>query len=416
MRKFKICLINPGHPSQCPRLVKEADALSERGHEVSVIAPIFSDWAHEADVEFADRKWRIVARPRFGPKSSPWIRATELTRRAVAGFLTKQAGLDYPSLIRAAHHPAAPALVREAKRIRADLYIAHREIALPAAAMAARTHGARYVFDAEDFHLGEFPDTPEYANQRRFVRGFEAPYLKGCALTTAASAGIADNYALEYEIPRPSVVLNVFPLAQAPATWTPSGSAKPRPSLYWFSQTIGPGRGLECAARAIARARSKPHLYLRGVPKPGYMEKLCAIAESEGAAGRIHVLPMAQPSSLERLAAAYDIGLSGEECGTKNSGIALSNKLFSFLLAGLPLAMSASPANLAFAKELGQAARIFPVGDADALADILDAWLGRPEELAAARKAAWVLGQRRFNWDVEKQTYIAAIERVLDAA
>src|SRR5262249_27196879 len=156
------------------------------------------------------------------------------------------------------------ALIAAAKRIKAHLYIAHYPAALPAAAMAARSHGALYAFDAEDFHLGELPEGPAHELERRMIHTIEGRYLPGCCYVTAASPGIADAYGDVHGIPRPTVVLNVFPRGNAPATATSKGTAKPGPSVYWLSQIIGPGRGLECAVQAVGRARSRPHLYLRG--------------------------------------------------------------------------------------------------------------------------------------------------------
>ena len=156
-------------------------------------------------------------------------------------------------------HPASPDITAAALEVRADLYIAHYPAALPAAAKSAARHGAHYAFDAEDFHLGDLPDLPEHERERRQLRAIEGAYLPGAAYVTASSPGIADAYARAYGIKRPAVVLNVFPLSRAPASTTPRGTAEPGPSLYWFSQTIGPDRGLETAVAAIGRARSRPH-------------------------------------------------------------------------------------------------------------------------------------------------------------
>ena len=141
-------------------MVKEADALSDAGYVVEVIAPDFSSQWRAADEEFRDRAWRIVARPRFGPESPRATRVLELGRRLLAGIATRNLGLMHPAIVRAALHPVAPGLVVAAKDVRADLYIAHLVAALPAAAIAAREHGAIYGFDAEDFHLGDPPASP----------------------------------------------------------------------------------------------------------------------------------------------------------------------------------------------------------------------------------------------------------------
>ncbi len=302
-------------------------------------------------------------------------------------------------------------LIAAANRIKADLYIAHYPAALPAAALAARQHGARYAFDAEDFHLGDYPEGPAQDTLRGMIRAVEGRYLPGAAYVTDASPGIADAYAESYGVPRPTVVLNVFPLSQAPAGPTLSGTAEPGPSVYWFSQTIGPDRGLECAVRAIARARSRPHLYLRGSLAAGFLERLREIAAEVGVADHLHVLPPAMPSEMERLAAVYDVAFSGEPSHTPNNRIALGNKLFSNLLAGLPLIVSMVPSHCVFAEDFVPAVQLYPVDDVDALAKTLDGLLLSPTRLAQARAAAFKLGQNRFNWEREQTVVLDIVRR-----
>src|SRR5581483_4675772 len=98
----------------------------------------------------------------------------------------------------AAISPFTFSLMRAAERISADLYIAHYPAALPAAAKAARIHRAHYAYDAEDFHLGDWPDGPAHETRRRLLRAVESRYLPKCAYVTAASPGIADAYAEAY--------------------------------------------------------------------------------------------------------------------------------------------------------------------------------------------------------------------------
>ncbi len=94
-----ICIISPLHPSLNPRLVKEADALSGAGYDVSVIAADFSAWARRADAVFAGCAWRVVARPAFGPLSRRGDRIRELVRRVGARMLFRYAGVTTPAVV-----------------------------------------------------------------------------------------------------------------------------------------------------------------------------------------------------------------------------------------------------------------------------------------------------------------------------
>lgn len=406
----RICIVTPGQIGSNPRVVKEAQALHDAGFEVTVIATRMLD--------------RIEPRDRSIMRNAPWrLRRVDLTskwrwkaRRVVqfalrGGYIASKS----PSLADIAFSVATWPLRRAALQTAAELYIAHYPAALPAAAAAARRYGGRYAYDAEDFHLGDWPDDPSFEEERELIRAIEARHLPGCAYVTASSPGIADAYHDAYGIARPRVILNAFPLEQAPIGATEKGTAEPGPSVYWFSQTIGPDRGLECAVRAIGLARTKPHLYLRGSPAKGFIERVRAMAVEAGVGDRIHILAPAEPERMERLAAGYDLGLAGEPGHTKNNRLALGNKLFSYLLASVPPIMSDTPAQRAFAAEAGINDQLYPIDDCHALAAVLDRFLGDPIRLAAVREQAYRMGQERFNWRRESAELLSAISQALGA-
>lgn len=401
----RICVITPGAIGSNPRVVKEADALSAAGHDVHVISTRTLDIVDLRDADILARAaWtseRIDLRRPIPRKS---LRLVQLAARALHAA-TGLAGAE-------AFSPFGCALNARVLSHRADLYIAHYVAALPLAARAARLHGTKYAFDAEDFHSGELPSG---ARQNKFIREIEGRWLPGCAYVTAAAPGIADAYRETYNIERPSVVLNVFPRSQAPDAVQRSGTVAPGPTVYWFSQSIGPDRGLECAVKAVARAGTKPHLYLRGSDAYGFGEQLMRLAASLGAAEQVHLLPPAGPQDMERMASIYDVGLVGETGNTRNHQIALSNKQFTYLLAGLPILMSDTPGHVTFAEQAPGATYLYRTEDPEDLARGLDMLLGDPSRLARARKTSFELGQTRFNWETEQIKFLQLVTHALSS-
>lgn len=382
--------------------------MHESGHEITVVSTrTLAHVDRRDDAVLAGAEWRAL-RLDFRSRATGWrLRRAAQTAYTAAFRTTGQRRFADRSV-----SAFGGALSAAAQRLPADLYIAHYPAALPAAAAAARRFRALYAFDAEDFHAGGWPEDEVHDAMRQLVSAVETRYLPGCAYVTAASPGIADAYAASYAIARPTVLLNVFPRAHAPPCSTPAGTATPGPSVYWFSQTIGLGRGLECAVQAIARAHTRPHLYLRGSPAAGFAERLRAIADQAGAAGRLHILSPEAPAEMPRLAAPYDVGLSGEPGHTPNNRVALGNKLFTYLLAGLPTIMSDIPAHRQFACQVGEAARLYAAENPDSLAAVIDALLADPAVFAAARAAAFHLGETRFNWDVERASLLERVSSV----
>jgi glycosyltransferase involved in cell wall biosynthesis len=404
----RICIVSPGQLGSNPRVVKEASALAQAGHEVRTVTTKVMALVEPRDKDvLATASW-TAERVAFDDRLQ-WA-GLRLRQEAAKRLFTVTGS---PSVAAAAISAMTRSLTAAAGAEPADLYIAHYPAALPAAANAARRHGAVYAYDAEDFHLGDVPDGAEHESHRAITRAVEARYLPGAAYVTAASPGIADAYAAEFGVERPTVLLNVFSKAKAPERASPCGTAEPRPSVYWFSQQAGPQRGLECAVFAIAAARSKPHLYIRGTLAPGFGETIMALARGVGVADRLHLLPPAPPSQMEALAAGYDVGLVGETGHTPNRRIALTNKQFTYILAGVPALMSDIPAHRTFAATAEGAVSIFAAEDPASLARAMDDWLGNAERLAAVRTTAFRLGQETFNWETEQARLIACVEGAL---
>lgn len=393
--------------------MKEANALARAGFVVSVITARYSSWGIEADPSCCSGQWRWVASLSFGPLAPLRTRLRHAWVLQCARLLWRL-GFRHHRVATAAWHPLSGDLIRAAQACKADLYIAHYPAALPAAALAARMYRVRYAFDAEDFHLGDSPAHPRFHTQRSLTHALESRWLPGACFTTAASPGISSAYASSYGIPLPAVVRNMFPLAQAPAGPTPCGSVQPCPTVYWFSQTIGPDRGLECAVQALALARSAPHLHLRGLVRTNYRDELLALARVHGVDDKLHFHPPAPPHLMEELAAAFDVGLVLETGHTPNRRIALTNKLFSFALAGIPMLLSDIPAHCDVCTEAGKAAQLFRRDDPASLAEALDRWLACPSAvLAEARATAYHLGQVHWNWEREQTLLVEQVTSIL---
>jgi hypothetical protein len=105
-----------------------------------------------------------------------------------------------------------------------------------------------------------------------------------------------------------------------------------------------------------------------------------------------------------RLAALHDMGLVAETGSTPNRRIALTNKLFTYALAGIPMLLSDIPAHRQILPEVGEAANLFTVDDPSSLAKAIDHWLAAPRSLLSrARAAAFRLGQESWNWEQEQR-------------
>lgn len=410
----KICLVTNGHISSNPRIVKEADALADAGAAATVVGLQTLENLKPFDLELVrGKRWQY--RPIDVSRSSgAWTYRLRAARERGLRLLPPTAW-RIPGVLENSYSRMTSILDAALMREPADMYIAHNLAALPAAALAARRFAGCLGFDAEDYHAGELPDVPGYEKTRLHVLAIEDRYVPECRHMTAASPDIADRYMQRYGR-SVTPILNVFPLAERPANAAAAvapGTAAG--SLYWFSQTIGPGRGLEQMLDILALMHARPLLQIRGTFAEGFQGALVAAAELRGVAVQVRFLPRSAPQQMVALAAEHTLGLSTEVIDSPNRAICLGNKIFTYLLAGVPVVLSDTPAQRRLAGQLGAAARIIDLANASEAAHELDAWLSSAEQLARSRQAAWNLGERRFNWDLEREKFLASVEAALAA-
>ncbi len=399
--------------SSTPRLVKNASALAEAGYRVHVIAGNYSPPLAALDrAIFASAGWgHTEVNSRRG--------AGAFGRKILRRLLRRWTGRRPVASVRLAarlQHAEALHLGAVAARQPAQLYLGHCLPGLPAAAFAGRVRGAPYGFDAEDFHDAETEDAITDPAESAARRTIQSALLPGCAHFTTSSPLIARQYELVYGV-SPVTLLNVFPLAEAPSVaFVPEPISERRPArLYWFSQTIGPGRGLEAIVAILGRMRTPAELHLRGLVAPGYQSQLDSLARGAGLTRPIVYLPPGPAAEMARLASHCDLGLSLEERRPLNRDLCLTNKIFTYLLAGIPQLLSPTSAQTALAPELGNAALLGDFAGSEAAARRLDEFFSDPARIAEARRTAGESARRRFCWDLEKDKLLASIQRLLPA-
>ncbi|HTY76882.1 MAG TPA: hypothetical protein VMI34_03600 [Candidatus Bathyarchaeia archaeon] len=407
----RICVLTAGHLSTCPRMVKAADALAGAGHRVRVVSARYIDWAVAADADAVRNRsglWDWTAVNLEGG----WCRTRAAVRRRAANLLAALAGpgrSPVPLAARAygrAHDELVDAVLREPM----DLVYGGGG-ALAAAAAVGERAGVPYAIDLEDFHSAEQDDSRAARVAHALVRRIERAVLPRAAFLTAGSSAIASAYRDAYGV-APLTVNNVFPLPSRPPALSERVGAGLR--LYWFSQTVGPRRGLEDAIRAMGMAEIPGELHVRGRASSAYLESLVHLAEDVAPALKIVPHDPAPPDAMVQLCAGYDIGLSLEQGHVRNRELCLTNKAFTYMLGGLALAFTDTAGQRPLAEDLGEGAVVYTPGDVESLARGLLCWAQDGDALRRARTAAWQAAVRRWHWEhpLERGALLDAVERV----
>ncbi|HET6253699.1 MAG TPA: glycosyltransferase [Puia sp.] len=405
----KICIVTTRHISYNPRVLKEADALSAAGYEVVVVTVSNSDRQAAFDEELMKRRsWRLrtvnFRRERSGERRY-WVYLS-LKQRAFLAFSRVSYG---GGIAERAAEKAYDALAALATAEKADLYIAHHAEALGAAWRAARRTGARFGFDAEDFHTG-MNEAGTVSAQDKLVEYLESKYLPHVVYMTAASKGIGEAYRKKYGLrQQPVTILNVFPYEELPV-----GEPGDPVKFYWYSQVIGPNRGIELLLEAASRVRLPFEIHLRGsMQSEAYRDRLKELCGSSGLWDRI---VLHEPILAERLigeANRYDVGLALESDISFNRNICVTNKTFAYLMSRLVLLGTDTEGQKDIFSFFPDATRIFRMNDAAGLAAEMEFLILHKDVLISGKQAAAKAVRDSFNWELESQKLLGYIKEAL---
>jgi glycosyltransferase involved in cell wall biosynthesis len=282
----------------------------------------------------------------------------------------------------------------------------------------ARAEGrdVRWVYDAHEW----VPGLSRYggrtarviaawaALERRFVGGADAVITVSPPLAQA----LRDRYPLA-ELP--GVVLNVPPLgARAAGARSVRDAAEVADGvpLLVYSGGVQAARGVETAVEALPYL---PEVHLAVVAVPSVhtapVAAVRARAEALGVADRLHVLPPVPPDQVSAFLAGADVGLIPlRHYGSHE--MALANKLFEYLHAGVPLVVSDCRAQAEFVTE-HQVGEVHRAGDGADLAAAVRRVLAEPARYRQALARPELLA--RYTWHTQADVLRGVHRRLLAA-
>jgi glycosyltransferase involved in cell wall biosynthesis len=405
-RSQRLCLISHGQPAANPRLVRDASVLAEAGYSVRVVAAQYRAQLVEHDRKLASgAAWRYEA---VDLLKDGWTHRWDylrVRRRLSAGLAN---WLPTEGLVARGYAYGHTEVTKLAATQPADLYVAYQQQALPAAVWSARKNNSIFALDAQDL-LADSSGEPT-----KLAVSLERRYLKDCAYISTMSASAAKRLQETNNLAeRPFVLHNTPRLKERFGVADPS--QRPRSelvSIYWFGQTIGPQSRAEQVLKAMPHLPKSLKLVLRGNPIEAYVGELVTTARALGVSGQLEILPREEPTEMVRLAADHDILLGTQPGNELFNQMAIGNKVFTGMMAGLALALSDTIAHRELLAELPRCGFLFADGDIDALVSHLKKLLSDRETLQQMKRTSWEIAEQRFNWEEEAKILLGTVERV----
>ncbi|MGV8879823.1 MAG: hypothetical protein ACOH2A_12405 [Sphingobacteriaceae bacterium] len=406
----KICIITPGILASNPRAVKEAEALSVAGYMVHVIYTRHVSYLLATDQAILDEhpEWTFDYLDWAG--NNPKARFNKIVsglKKRIATILFKNKLFNKKNIPFLTNRFYCWQL-KKAIAAKADLYIAHYPESLVIAAGAAKINHVAFAFDAEDYHRGE--NLPAAVLQS--IEITEDQFLPGASYISAASPLISVAYQKLYpKVPMTSVE-NVFPLTRQPAFQEVNSNPF---KFFWFSQTIGHGRGLEAFIAILGQTKNQDvQLTLLGNVQTNYKDLLASLWLEAGLMRDLLVFINTVPEKeIFVLASQQHFGLCLEIPSVLNKDFCLSNKLYTYLLSGNYLICSKTSAQENFLNEHTGTGLLIDLNDIAGSAEKLLQILNSPANIQHTRLNNYKLGQTALNYDVEKKRLLDQVSKVV---
>jgi len=388
----RILIITNGHLSRNPRPHKEALALGNAGFDVTVLSVRNHRSSGLQDAALArGAPFKRVEIDLLGGRG--WSRWPALFRRALQRAARDLAHAGGPCTLPSLG--PAGSLLRRARALPSDLVIVHNEVP-HWVGLKLIGDGRRVAADIEDWHSEDLLPEDRRHRPLPLIRSVERGLLHRAVYTSTTSEALADALAGRYGGTRPRVITNAFALQPDPHRGPPGDP----PSFFWFSQRLGPGRGLEPFLAAWAAMSRPSRVVLLGEPAGGYEERLRQ-AVPPALRDAISFLPLVPPSELPSVIALHDIGLALEEVAIVNRNLTITNKILQYLNAGLAVVASSTAGQREVLRHSPDAGLVVELNDAPSLSAVLDRLVADRAALAGSQAAARRLAEDRYCWEIE---------------
>ena len=223
-------------------------------------------------------------------------------------------------------------------QISADVYHAHDENALLPCYIAAMVHRKPLIFDAHELPL-RGPDRTCWTGLRRFLTFLLTRMVSRCSGVITVSSPIAQEIQRRFQAQKVTLLRNI------PAFQTIAKSDRlrqhlglgPEVRIALYQGNLQPGRSLDIVVRAVPFLEQNIVVVLMGKGVGGVVSELEALAVKLGVVDRVKIIPPVPYTELLDWTASADVGLAVFSPDSLSIRWCLPNKLFEYLMAGLPV-------------------------------------------------------------------------------
>ncbi len=391
----KILILIGAHLCTAPRPQKEANALATSGHEVTVAG----FWSNPELVQrdrllMENKPWQFEPIVDFQPHHKINNFVIRLRAR-VAKEIFERVKIFTPDLL----GYGTKAMLKYALKHKADLTVVHCEGGLWVG-LQLLGRGYRVGVDFEDWFSEDLLPEARAMRPIQQLKSLENQLINQCNYCLTTSNVMAKAMATAYGAKTPTVIYNTFPWAERQEL---DGKIRDRrdlniPSIHWFSQTIGPGRGLELLFQALPFVKHSIEIHLRG----NYPESSRQWLEPQIPSNwknHLFIHPTVPNHELLSRIAEHDIGLALEVTDIPSRNLTITNKFFQYMQAGLAIIATNTAGQCEILSNHPELGVLIPSNQAIALANAINDLVSSPSILTAKKQSSLLVFQQDFCWE-----------------
>jgi glycosyltransferase involved in cell wall biosynthesis len=282
----------------------------------------------------------------------------------------------------------------------ADVYHAHDAKALPACYLASRLRNVPLIYDAHEFLLDAGGTNRRSRLRSQLWRFFEKLWIRRTQAVITVNVSIAEELARLHDV-EPTVLMNSQEYVDLPKSnilREELGIADEK-HIILYPGILAHGRGLEQLVASAQYLTDDTVIVLMGDDRlDGKLQQLTREMDVED---RIRFRAAVAPEQVPRYVASADIGVMPTQAVKPSYVYGSGNKLFHYVMAGIPSAVSDQPEKRRIVETYDVGA-VFDETDPRSIAQTINDLVADKDRYRQMCRNAKEAARAELNWGVEE--------------
>lgn len=404
-----------------PRVDKEARSLLQAGHEVIVLGT--GKYGQDPLRHELKDGLQIIRRPTLLHNMYTWLNRPSASERPGTKkrqayyeknntngfkerFVTRflQFMYDLNNLL------FCVGVLPQAVRQKADVYVGHDLNALLPAYLAAHLTGALLVYDSHELWTERVRAIPYNRWHKAVISWVERFLSRRCDLIITVTESLSNILADRYSIRKPLVIMNVHRFVET----SPSPEIRNlltnsvEQHIVVYAGYLDYGKGLEQIIDAAQYLKNAVVAIVGdGVLRPALEDKV----KEKQLENQIRFVGWVPSGDVPKYVAAADIGVSPMQGTSLSYYNGLDNKIFHYIMAGIPAAVSNHAERRQLIEHYGIGV-VFDEKDPQDIARVINELLSDPVEYEAMRARCLKAAREELSWEIVSRRFVAAVEKL----